>query len=353
MSQPSATIPARTIGIDISDKESTFAVLDAAGEWVEEGKFLTTLEGTIDALEERGPCRVILESSTHSSWMASTISSLGHEVIVANPRRLALISKSKKKTDRNDARTLAKVGRLDRELLSPVWVRPMSHLAIRSLLRARKQLVNMRTSLINLVRSEAKVQGVRLPECSSRVFAKRVTDQLPDLLRPGLAPALQVHQNLTDHIDAYDKEIERLCKVDFPETQVLRQVAGVGALVALTFVTSIVDPRRFKDSRSVGAFAGLAPAVFQSGQSDPTLRITKEGDRELRTLLVTAATYVMRRSSPDSALKRAGMRIAGRGQPRDRARGRVAVARKLAVLLHRLWLTGEVYEPLRGVDATT
>jgi transposase len=163
-----------------------------------------------------------------------------------------------------------------------------------------------------------------------------------------LLPLLEVLEHLTSQVRGFDKKIEDLSKLEYPQTDVLRRVRGVGPLVALAYVVTIGDPKRFEDSRNVGAYLGLVPRSYQSGASDPHLRISKQGDRMLRTLLVNAATHIMRRSSPDSSLKRLGKRIANRGNPRDRARARVAVARKLAVILHHLLRTGEVYEPLRG-----
>ncbi len=346
MKKSSANVTARTIGIDLSQETSTYVAIGAEGDLLGEGKFPTTAEGIDSAFGEEPTSRMILEASGLTHWVARRLEGMGHEVIVANPRRLYLISKSARKTDRNDAHILARLGRVDPELLHPIWLRDEKCLAVRAALRARKQLVWSRTRLINLVRAECKVHGVRLAACSSPAFAKRAKPAIPEILRRSLLPILDTLDALTSQIRHYDKEIEQISEEEFPVTQLLRQVPGVGPLVALTYAVTIGDPKRFRDSRDVGAYLGLVPRVYQSGQSDPNLRITKEGDRDLRALLVNAATHILRPSSPDSALKRCGRRIANRGNPRDRARARIAVARKLAVLLHRLWLTGEVYQPL-------
>lgn len=350
MKQSSVQVPSQTIGIDLSDETASFCAVDAAGEVQQEGSVSMTAEGLREQFGDRASCRVVLEASTQSHWVARCLEELGHDVIVANPRQLHLISKSARKTDRNDARTLARIGRLDPNLLRPVHLRSERCLAVVALLRARKQLVWTRTRLISLVRAESKVHGHRVPTCSPEAFAKRAREAIPTVLRAALNPLLAELESLNSHICHYDREIERLGKHEFPQTRVLRQVRGVGPLVALAFVAVLEDPSRFPDSRQVGAYVGLVPRVYQSGQSDPNLRISKQGDRELRALLVNAATHIMRRSSPDSDLKRHGRRIASRGNPRDRARARVAVARKLAVLLHRLWITAEVYEPLRSAS---
>ena len=346
MSQATADLPQLTIGIDLSDDMSTYVGLDATGAKTLEGKFPTVREGVLEAFSELEPSRMIVEACLHGSWVARALLAMGHEVYVANPRKVQLISKSSRKTDRNDALTLARLGRADPELLHPVWLRPESAQSIRATLRTRRQLVRMRARLITMARSECKVHGTRLEPCASSYFARKMRPMIPSILRDALAPALSTIEHLDEEVGRLDKRVEAMCKA-IPVTGALRQVRGVGPLVALAFVTSIVDPRRFKDSRTVGAYLGLTPRSYQSGSSDPHLRISKEGDRDLRVLLVTAATHMMRQSSPDTDLKRFGRRIACRGNPRDRARARIAVARKLAVLLHRLWTTGEVYEPLR------
>lgn len=350
MKQSSVQVPSQTIGIDLSDETASFCAVDAAGEVRQEGSVPMTAEGLEEQFGDRESCRIVLEASTQSHWVARCLQELGHEVIVANPRQLHLISKSARKTDRNDARTLARIGRLDPKLLRPVYQRSERSLTVLALLRARKQLVWTRTRLITLIRAESKVHGHRLPTCSPEAFVKRVQEAIPTVLQSALNPILDELESLNGHIRHYDREIERLGRHEFPQTRVLRQVRGVGPLVALGYVATLDDPRRFPDSRQVGAYLGLTPRAYQSGQRDPNLRISKHGDRELRTLLVNAATHIMRRSSPDSDLKRHGKRIASRGNPRDRARARVAVARKLAVLLHRLWVTAEIYEPLRAAS---
>ena len=345
MAQFSTAVPTRTIGIDLGDIESAYCVLDGTGEIIEQG----SVRNERQALEARvgvgSPARVVIEASCQSQWMSRFLTSLGHEVIVANPRQVHLISKSDRKSDRNDARLLARLGRMDPELLRPVSTRSEKSATIRALLRARSQLVATRTRLVNMVRAETKVTGNRIPKCSAESFHRQARPHLPTPIRTALEPVLDVLAELQLRIVAYDKEIVRLSAEEYPEAQVLRQVMGVGPLVALSYVVTIDDPHRFSRSRSLGSFLGLVPRSFQSGDRNPQLRISKAGDGELRRLLVGAAAYVLRKSSPDCDLKRYGTRVARGESPRDRARARVAVARKLAVLLHRLWLTGEVYDP--------
>lgn len=337
---------ARTIGIDLGDLKSSYCVLEYDGQVIQEDSVRTDRHSFAERFGEGSPSRIVIEASCHSSWVARCLTGLGHEVIVANPRQVHLISKSDRKTDRNDARILARLGRVDPDLLRPVTHRSERSAAVRTLLGARHQLVSMRTRLVSMMRTEVKATGGRLPSCSAESMHRRARLHVPKQLLSALDPILDTLRELQDRIRGYDKEVDRLCEQGFPETRLLRQVRGVGPLVALTFVVTLDDPSRFPSSRSVGSYAGLTPCTYQSGARNPQLRISKRGDADLRRLLVTAAAHIVRRSSPDSDLKRYGARLARGGSQRDRARARIGVARKLAVLLHRLWLTGEVYQPL-------
>jgi transposase len=349
MKQTSVNVPARSIGLDLSDETSTFCMVDGDGKVAREGSVQTGEAGLRRLFEGLDASRVVLEATTQSSWIAKLIRSFGHEAIVINPRRLQLISESVSKTDRNDARLLARVGRLDLGMLQPVHEKSDQSQSIRVQMRARTQLVRTRTKLINLVRSSMKLFGATPPSCSPDCFHKRAG--LPALLRPALEPVLKLLGTLQREIESYDEAVAGHCEKQFPQTGVFREIHGVGPVLALSFMTAIEQPKRFKSSRTVGAYLGLTPKTYQSGKSDPRLRISKQGDGVLRSLLVTAATHILRRSAPDSDLKRYGKRIARSGTKRDKARARIAVARKLAVLMHRLWLTGEAYDPLRSTQA--
>src|SRR5215208_7084247 len=171
---------------------------------------------------------------------------------------------------------------------------------------------------------------------------------------PALEPILEQIGSLTERISDYEKQLETIAKEHYPhETDLLRQVEGVGTLTALTFVLSLEDPYRFEKSRSVGAYLGLVPATDRSGDSDPQKRISKEGDEMLRRLLVGSAHYILGPFGKDSDLRRHGEKIASRGAKNAKKRAVVTVARKLCVLLHSLWLSGEVYEPLRNAHRSS
>jgi len=267
-------------------------------------------------------------------------------VIVANPSKVQAIASSLRKTDERDARCLAQLGRVDPELLSPVHTRSEEGQKAMAVVRAREGLVKARTMLINQVRGTVKSFGARLPGCSAKSFARGVSEALPQALKAALEPLLAVIADLSERIRAFDRDIEAWAQ-RFPVTQRLRQIKGVGALSALVFVLTLDDPHRFARSRSVGAYLGLVPASRSSGNSTPQLPITKQGDQLLRRLLVQAAHYILGPFGQDSDLRSFGLELARRGGKNGKKRAVVAVARKLAVLLHRLWVSGEDYEPHR------
>ena len=151
----------------------------------------------------------------------------------------------------------------------------------------------------------------------------------------------------TTYIKEYDREIAELEK-KYPQVARLQQISGVGPLISLTFVLTLDDHLRFRKSRPIGSYLGLRPRQRDSGESQPQLRITKAGDGYLRSLLIQGAHYILGKFGPDTDLKRGGLKLAARGGKNAKKRAVVAVARKLSVLLHRLWITGEAYEPLRN-----
>jgi transposase len=215
-----------------------------------------------------------------------------------------------------------------------------------ALIRSRQSLVGCRTQLVNHVRGAVKSFGGRLPKCPARSFHKNAPEHIPEALWPALGPILEQIGSLTERIRDYERQLETISEEHYPETDLLRQVEGVGPLTALTFVLTLEDPYRFEKSRSVGAYLGLVPARDQSGESDPQKRISKEGDEMLRRLLVGSAHYILGPFGSDSDLRRHGEKIASRGGKNSKKRAAVAVARKLSVLLHSLWVSGELYNPL-------
>jgi transposase len=289
---------------------------------------------------------VILEVGTHSPWVSRLAAATGHDVIVANPRRVRLISAAVRKSDRLDAEALARLGRLDPQLLAPIRHRGEAAQADLALLRARDALVRTRTLLINHIRGAVKSLGARVPTTTARAFPQKVRPALPAMLAPALTPVLNSLEILNAQIAATDRTIAQVTAARYPETMSLRQIPGVGPITALCFVLTLEDPHRFPQSRGVGAYLGLCPREHQSGDRAPQLRISKAGDSMLRRLLVTAAHSILGPFGPDTALRRWGLRLAERGGANAKKRAVIAVARKLATILHHLWITGEPYQPL-------
>lgn len=339
--------PKLTVGLDLGDRYSHFTVLDEQGVLVESGKVRTARAAIMQKFAGMGRSRVVMEVGTHSPWASRAVSESGHEVVVANARKLRMIYQNESKSDRVDAESLARVGRMDARLLHPVQHRSEDAQRDLAVVRSRDKLVDVRTNLINHARGTAKAQGFRLRRCSAESFVKKVGAELPEELSAALAPVLATLEAINSQIKGYDRELEVLARERYPETGLLRQVAGVGLITALCYVLTLEDPGRFHHSRSVGAYLGLTPRRSDSGQREPQLRITKCGDVMLRRLMVQAAHYVMGPFGPDTDLRRFGERIAARGGKNAKRRAIVAVARKLACLLHVLWAGGEVYEPLR------
>jgi len=339
-----------TAGLDLGDKYSYLCVLDTdSGELVEDGRLRTTPEDLRRRFDFEKKLRIAIEVGTHSPWVSRLLEACGHEVVVANPRKTRLIYGDKRKTDELDAQKLARLARADPELLYPIEHRGEDSQAHLALIHSRDALVRSRTQLINHVRGMVKSFGARLPKCSAESFHKKVADALPSELAEALGGVVETITSLTERIRDYERRIERACKESYPqETGLLRQVPGVGAITSLTFVLTLEDPDRFEKSRAVGAYLGLVPGKDQSGESDPGRPISREGDKMLRRLLVSSAHYILGPFAPDCDLRRHGEKIAERGGKNAKKRAVVAVARKLSVLLHRLWITGEAYEPLRN-----
>jgi len=336
-----------TIGLDLGDRSSRYCMLNEAGETVSEGTVATTRKG-LDQLFGRMPrSRVALEVGGHSPWVSRHLGRLGHEVIVANPRKVRLITQSSRKSDRLDAQALARLARVDPELLSPVRHRGEAAQMDLMRIRARAVLVEARTMLINSARGLAKSCGERLPGGDAKYVNESLIEPLSEPLRQALGPLLAQVRSLTEQIEACDQQIRQLAHERYPETGRLMQIRGVGPLIALTYVLTVDDPTRFRRSRDAGCYAGLRPRRRQSGGRDPEMHISKEGDPYLRKLLVQGAHYILGPFGPDTNLRRWGLRLAARGNKNAKKRARVAVARKLAVLLHHLWVSGEGYEPLR------
>lgn len=336
------------IGVDMSDRKSRYCFLDGPGETVVEGSLATNEKEFTAYFSQIPRSRIALEVGTHSPWASALLEQLGHEVYVANPRKMESIHKNKRKNDRIDAWMLARIARADVELLHPIRHRGLEARQDLVLLRARDVLVGVRTKLICSTRGLVKSMGGRLPKCSAASFHKIEVQTIPEGIRKVLLPMIEQIGSLTKKIGWYDRQSSEMAEKKYPETELLKQPKGVGDVTSLAYVLTLENPEVFKKSRDVGPYLGMVPKQYDSGDSSPQLHITKTGDQMVRRLLVQSAQYMLLGPfGEDSDLRRFGLKIAARGGKNAKKRAVVAVARKLAVLLHSLWRSGEVYEPLR------
>lgn len=334
-----------TTGIDVGDKYSHLFVLDnETGDALEQTRIQTTPKAFERYFRGRAQDRVVLEVGCHSGWMSRLIAKISDcAILVADPRKARKLMGTEEKDDDIDAELLARIGRMDPKLLKPVTCRTEETQCHLSVIRSRDALVRARTLLINQVRGTVKTVGEKLSTCSAEAFHRQ---RLPEQLQEVLRPVMDSIEVLTQKIRQQDRAIEQLGTKVYPETIRLRQIPGVGPITSLAFVLTIENPHRFRNSRKVGAYFGLCRRRWKSGERDPELRISKTGDAQMRRYLVNSAQYIVGPFGPDTDLRRWGLGYAQRGGKKDKKRAIVAVARKLAVLMHRLWLTGQDYDPL-------
>jgi transposase len=333
-----------TVGCDLGDKQSELCILFPDGT-LERPEPIKTTRRAFTKFFTRPRAHVVIEVGTHSRWVSELLKELGHKVTVANPRRVKLISQSTAKRDKKDAEWLARLGKADEELLAPVRHRGSEAQADLAVAKARDTLVRTRTKLINHARGLVKSFGERLPSCTAESFHRRAWAAVPSALKPALEPIFRVLEHLEEQIDKHDERIKELA-TKYPDVKVIGQPKGVGVLTALVFLLTLEDKTRFTKSRTVGAFIGFNPKRDQSGDCDKQLGIAKTGDGFMRRLAVGSANYILGPFGQDSELRRWGLELAKRGGRNAKKRATVAVARKLVVLMHRLWVTGETYEPL-------
>lgn len=335
-----------TIGLDLGDREHAACVLARNGRILAEVTVTNTRE-CLEAFSARYPGAVIaMETGTHSPWISRLFEARGHRVIVANARKLRAIAQSDRKSDKTDARLLARLARVEPQLLHPV--RHRSEACQRALLelKVRDTLVRQRVDLSNSLRFLVKSLGLRLPTgIKAHAFTRKARAALDADTAARVEPLLQMIDALSAQIKALDQRLEKLAEATYPDTARLQQIPGVGPITALCYVLSLESPARFPHARDVGAYLGLVPRRDQSGQCDKQLPITKAGNRQLRCLLVNCAHYILGPFGPPSDLRETGLRLAARGGKAAKKRAVIAVARKLAVTLMVLWQTHAAYQP--------
>lgn len=339
------------IGMDMGDKNHKAVGLSEDGEVVDRAEVPCTPEDVRVYLERHPGALLAIETGTHCRWVSRVGLDLGHEALVGNARKLRMIWDSSRKNDWRDAEMLAKVARTDRSLLHPVTLRDDGDQELMRLVKSRDILVKSRTGIVNQIRGFCKSEGVRLPKCSSESLARLEHEVCPSV-RAVTKPLFATLKELAKKIGLYDRMIaDGLKRMRGEDAALLDTIAGVGPVTAAAFLAAVGDVSAFGSARDAGPCFGLVPRRDQSGETDKQLRITKEGNGIVRRLLVTSANYIMGPFGKDSDLRRHGMRIAERGGRNARKRAKVAVARKLAVVMLAVLMGRSAYRPLRDAGA--
>lgn len=328
-------------GIDVHQKESEICILNEEGDVIERTRIRTTRQVLTGYFDKRDQMRVIMEAGGSSQWVSRIVEGSGHDLVLCVPRRVRLIAESTLKSDEIDAEVLARLGRIDPGFLGKANHRSEEAQLLQTNLTVRSALVKSRANWVRTAQGVLRGFGYRIPGGQSRNFPKRCAKvEIPEELRTAIQPLLDQIEAISEEIERIEKKLETIAE-GIPEVNHLRRIPGVGLLVALYFVLSIDDPERFHRSRDVADFFGLRPTVRGSGEVLHYGRITKQGDPEMRRLLVQAA-HVMMNGKKGGRLKDWANEVAAR---RGKPKAAVALARKLAVLMHHLWVTGEVFKP--------
>lgn len=333
---------AHSVGLDVSQKTTAICVVDGDGKTIWRG-VCASLPDQIEASVRRhagDDARVGVETGAMTPWLVHALRGRGLEVICLDARHArAALKMQINKTDQNDAEGLAQIVRTG--WYRSVHVKSLSAHRARALLGARAQLVGMTTRLSNHIRGILKTFGVLPGGVRGMRFDRRVEAKIAE--RPDLevivAPLLATWRHLRQQIAAFDKVIQALVR-NSPECRLLMSVPGIGPLTVLTYVSTVEDPARFSNSRAVGAHLGLTPRQYQSGEIDRSGRISRCGDSLARTMMYEAAVVLLTRVKRPSSLKDWALAIARRS---GFGKARVALARKLSVILHTIWRSGEPF----------
>jgi transposase len=339
------------VGLDVGDTCSRWSAIDLLTGEVRDGRMTTSREGVAACFGAARHCTVAFEAGTHSSWLYWSLRELRHRAAVLPSDVLRQGSgKKRRRNDAKDAEALRELAvDVDRARVKQLWQRTPGQQRELALLRARDAAVRARALLANAVRGLVKPSGERLGRHSVESLPNFARQELSAEALALVGPLLPQIESLTEAVDNYDREVEAYLE-SRPDAARLLQVHGVGPITVAAIMAVVADPQRIKHSRDLGAYLGLVPGEDQSGGHDPQLHITKTGNALARRTLVQAAHFMMSARGKDCALRRWALARIGDGKNKIlKKRIAIALARKLAVLLHRLWVSGEDYQPLRGL----
>lgn len=329
-------------GLDLGVKSSAFCIVDEKGKLIAEAEIPTDEKCFERAFGRADMMRVVVEACPLAEWACQLLEELGHEAIIIDARHAKAVIRTKKKTDRIDARKLAQISRTG--WYTKVHRKSPAARELRSKHTIRKGLINIRKGLNSQMRGIFRAHGVRVGAVSEGDFYEHIEKlqlRLPEGLRAGMAVLLRVWDQVSRELHELTKRLKEEVKQDYL-CRHLMGADGIGPITASTFIATIDDPYRFQDSDQVAAYLGLVPRVYESGETRYLGRITKEGDGLLRSLPVESATVLLTRVKRRSRLKDWGQRLQ---KEKGFGKARVAVARKLACLLYTMWITGECFDP--------
>jgi transposase len=331
-------------GLDVSMKETFICILSEEGQKVYEGKALTDPQPIYEELAKNGVEleKVGLEAGSMSNYLTKGLQKLGVKAICIDARKMAaILSVVVNKTDKNDARGIADAMRCNH--YKEVNIRDNNNDAIGILLKSRSTLVGSRGTLKNTVRGFLKTYGLRLGAVSHEKFSKTVREASESILpqaKLGIESLLKSYEAIHEEIKKMDKSLNEICKQD-EEVRLLMTTPGVGMIVALNYKIDIGDPTRFKKSESVGAYYGMTPRQYSSGETIRQGSISRCGSKEVRYLLTESAIVLLTRSKVWSPLKAWGLKLMKKPGFKKAA---MAVGRKLSVIMHRMLITGESFK---------
>lgn len=336
-----------TIGMDLGNKVHKIIGLNEHGKEVLRCEVENTKAAVEAFFKEHADATIAMETGTCCRWVSKLARLHCHDAIVGNARKLRAIWQSKQKNDWNDAHMIAALARASRELFHPVMLRDDEHHDLYQLIQLRDISVRQRTQTINAIRGMCKAAGDFVRKCDAQGLFRHL-EYIPETQAWKFRPLIERLGAIAENIQQYDWLIQDYADAHF-KTQValLRTIPGVGLITSCMFVALIQDPKNFGNPRDAGCYFGLTAGQDQSGDKDAPMHVTKAGNTQMRKLLVTAANYILRDSSPDSAIKRYGQRICARGGKIARRKAKIAIARKLSVVMMSMLQSGESYRDER------
>lgn len=338
------------IGIDIGDKVNFICILNESGDILDKFEIDNNKEEMIEYFESIEKASIVIEAGSHSPWISRLLISIGHDVFTCNPRHLAAVSQNLQKSDQTDCEILARLLLTGKHLLKQVHHAKEDAMRDFLLIKSRRALVKSRTILINNSRGVVKSFGERIsPRLTADAFHKHAGETLKEDTLEKIEDLIEVIGKTTEQILKYEKSIKDLIKKKYPVAELLQSINGVGPLTSLAFILTIDDPNRFEKSRNVPVYLGLVPRRDQSGDKDKQLPITKAGSKLMRSLLLNCANYILSEKGEDNQIKRFGLKISGNGKSKARKnKAKVAVARKLCVIMHQIWITNKPFMAILG-----